>query len=175
LTFPRSLVLPPQWGMHTSPSLGAGRLAAIWVKRSHGGVMEPHPSGTLTPGRGLTGGVRGSSRRQVTLLSADHWRELTAALPGPPDPAIRRANLLLDGIDLRHSRGRVLRVGGARVRILGETRPCQQMEEACEGLLAALSPPWGGGAFGEVVDGGEVAVGDVVAWDALDGVAATSR
>jgi MOSC domain-containing protein YiiM len=146
-------------------SNGQGRVAAIWVKRSHGGVMERHAAGALEPGRGLAGGVRPGSRRQVTLLSSDHWRHLTASLPGPPDPALRRANLLLDGVDLRDSRGRVLRIGAGRVRILGETRPCQQMEDACAGLLAALSPPWGGGAFAEVLEGGPVVVGDPVAWE----------
>jgi MOSC domain-containing protein YiiM len=101
---------------------------------------------------------------------------LTAGLRVPPDPAIRRANLLLDGIDLRGSRGRVLRIGAARVRILGETRPCHQMEAACAGLLAALSPPWGGGAFGEVLDPGAIAVGDAAGWEeAAVADAATAR
>jgi MOSC domain-containing protein YiiM len=127
--------------------------------------MESHPSAMLEPGRGLAGGARSGSRRQVTLLAAEHWRSLTAHLPTPPDPAIRRANLLLEGIDLRGSRGRVLRLGAGRVRILGETRPCHQMEEACVGLRAALSPAWGGGAFGEVLDGGPLAVGDAVSWE----------
>jgi MOSC domain-containing protein YiiM len=51
------------------------------------------------------------------------------------------------------------------VRIFGETRPCHQMDEACPGLQAALSPPWGGGAFGEILDGGAIAVGSPVAWE----------
>ena len=70
----------------------------------------------------------------------------------------------MEGVDLEHSRGRILAIGGARIRIFGETRPCHQMDEACPGLQAALSPPWGGGAFGEIVSGGEVQVGSPVAW-----------
>jgi MOSC domain-containing protein YiiM len=101
----------------------------------------------------------------VTLMSLDRWRALTAALPGSPDPAIRRANLLIEGVDFEDSRGRVLRIGEARIRIFGETRPCQQMDEACPGLQAALAPPWGGGAFGEVLEGGEIAEGVVAAWE----------
>ena len=147
------------------PRVVPGRLAAIWIKRSHGGVMEPHVLAALEPGRGLAGGVRPGRLRQVTLLSADDWRARTEGLPNPPDPAIRRANLLLDGIDLRDSRGRVLRIGAGRVRIVGETRPCRQMDEACPGLQAALSPPWGGGTFGEVLEGGPIAVGDDVTWE----------
>jgi hypothetical protein len=32
-------------------------------------------------------------------------------------------------------------------------------------LQAAMRPHWGGGAFGEVVEGGTISVGDVVAWE----------
>jgi MOSC domain-containing protein YiiM len=86
---------------------------------------------------------------------------------------VRRANLLVDGVDLDDSRGRVLAIGGARVRIFGETRPCHQMDEACPGLQAALSPPWGGGAFAEVIESGVIAVGDAVTW--IDVPATTVR
>jgi hypothetical protein len=36
------------------------------------------------------------------------------------------------------------------------------MEMAAPGLQAAMSVPFGGGAFGEVLDDGEIAVGDAV-------------
>ena len=49
-----------------------------------------------------------------------------------------------------------------RVRIYGETRPCEQMERAAPGLQAAMTVPFGGGAFGEILDDGEIAVGDPV-------------
>ena len=39
------------------------------------------------------------------------------------------------------------------------------MDEAYEGLRAALDPHWGGGAFGEVLDDGDIAVGDAVSWE----------
>ena len=97
-------------------------------------------------------------------MSAEHWRELTAKL-GMLDPGMRRANLLLSAVDLRQSRGKTLRVGALRILINGETRPCEQMEEACPGLRAALSVPWGGGAFGEVLDDGIITIGDPASWD----------
>jgi hypothetical protein len=39
------------------------------------------------------------------------------------------------------------------------------MEEALPGLRAVMYADWGGGAFGEVLEGGTIAVGDVVAWE----------
>jgi len=141
-----------------------GQLIGIRVKRSHGGVMDERDRAELVAGRGIAGDATKGGRRQVTILSMDRWRALTAHLPGPPDPAIRRANLLIDGVDLDDSRGRILAIGEVRIRIFGETRPCHQMDEACPGLQAALAPPWGGGAFGEVLNDGEVRVGSPVAW-----------
>ena len=127
--------------------------------------MDAAAAAELVAGRGLRGNATQGGRRQVTIMSLDRWQALTAHLPGPPAPAVRRANLLVDGVDLDDSRGRVLRIGDARVRIFGETRPCHQMDEACPGLQAALSPPWGGGAFGEVIESGAIAVGAPVAWE----------
>jgi len=142
-----------------------GRLVGIWIKRVHRGPMDAADAAELVAGRGLRGDATQGGRRQVTIMSLDRWQALTSHLPGPPTPAIRRANLMVEGIDLDFSRERVLRIGDARVRIFGETRPCHQMDEACPGLQDALSPPWGGGAFGEVIEGGVIAVGSPVRWD----------
>ena len=39
------------------------------------------------------------------------------------------------------------------------------MDRAWEGLREALKPGWRAGAFAEVLDGGEIAIGEVVAWE----------
>jgi MOSC domain-containing protein YiiM len=137
----------------------------MWIKRMKGGPMDPVQHAVLESGRGLAGNANRGGRRQVTILARERWHEVQRALGAPLDPAIRRANLLISGIDLEHSRGRVLCIGGTRLRINGETRPCWQMEEAYPGLQTALDPHWGGGAFAEVLEGGEIRLGDTVAWE----------
>lgn len=141
------------------------RVVAIYCKRAHGGPMDPLEAGVLEAGRGLVGSADQGGRRQVTLISEERWAVLMAETGAELGFGARRANLVVSGIDLEESRGRVLRVGGCRLRIGGETRPCQLMEEAAPGLQAAMRKRWGGGAFAEVIEGGPVSVGDTVTWD----------
>lgn len=140
------------------------RLEQIWIKRMKRGPMDPVSRAQLKAGRGIVGNANQRGKRQVTLLSHRHWLELTSSLAEPIDPQKRRANLLISDVDLRDSRGKVLAIGAVRIRLFGDTRPCEQMEAAAPGLQAAMSIPYGGGAFGEVLDDGEIAVGDPVAF-----------
>jgi MOSC domain-containing protein YiiM len=140
-------------------------LVAIFIKRAKGGRMDAHLAAVLEPGRGLVGNADRGGRRQVTLLSEERWAELMREVGASLGPEARRANLIVSGIDLENTRGRVLYVGACRLRIGGETRPCEQMEQAAAGLQKAMRARWGGGAFAEVLDGGPVAVGDEVSWE----------
>jgi MOSC domain-containing protein YiiM len=143
----------------------AGRLEAIWIKRAHRGPMDPVPTGRLVAGRGLAGNADQGRRRQVTLIEKEAWDRLMEELGSAISPAARRANLMLSGIRLAETRDRILRVGGCRLRVGGETRPCERMDEALPGLRGAMRRDWGGGVFAEVLDDGEIAVGDEVEWE----------
>jgi MOSC domain-containing protein YiiM len=141
-----------------------GTLIAIFIKRAHTGPMDSASSAILDE-KGLVGNADRGGFRAVTLLSNERWDELMKAVKTTMDPQARRANLLLSGIDLENSRGRTLRIGGCRLRIGGETRPCELMEEAAPGLQDAMRTRWGGGAYATVMEGGPLAVGDSVMWD----------
>lgn len=138
------------------------QLEQIWIKRMHRGPMDPAPKADVVAGQGIVGNANQGGRRQVTIVSSKHWAKVTAPLGHTPDPRLRRANLLVSDIDFTDARGKILKIGSVRIRIFGETRPCEQMETAAPGLQAAMSVPFGGGAFGEVLDDGEIAVGDEV-------------
>ena len=139
------------------------RLEQIWIKRVRRGPMDPAERARVVAGRGIVGNANQGGKRQVTIVSSKHWSKVTAPLGDVPDPRLRRANLLVSDIDFTNdARGKILKIGNVRIRIYGETRPCEQMEDAVPGLQDAMSVPWGGGAFGEILDDGEIAVGDDV-------------
>ena len=148
------------------------RLEQIFIKRMKRGPMDPVQHARVVAGKGIVGNANQGGKRQVTIVSAKHWQEVTAPLGHTPDVKIRRANLLVSDVDFRDSHGKILKIGAVRVRIYGETRPCEQMEMAAPGLEAAMKVPFGGGVFGEILDDGEIAVGDPVE---LSSIPATDR
>lgn len=126
--------------------------------------MDPVHRAELVAGRGLVDNANQGGKRQVTLIERETWTRVTRELGVEVPPTARRANLMVSGVPLMESRGRTIRIAGCRVHILGETRPCGRMDEAHPGLRAALERDWRGGAYGEVLDDGEIGVGDEVRW-----------
>ena len=141
-----------------------GRLDTIWIKRMKRGPMDPVNQATLKVGYGLVGNADQGGKRQITLLEREIWKALMKQVQGSLPPSARRANLLVSGLSLAHSHKRILLVGRCRIRILGQTKPCERMDEAHPGLRVAMASHWAGGAFGEVLDDGDIVVGDGVSW-----------
>ena len=142
-----------------------GKLEAIWLKRTRGGPMDPVDEAVAVDGRGLESGADFGCDRHVTLIEREVFDRLKAEVDDSVEPVMRRANLLVSGIRLEGTGDRTLAVGDLRIQIRGETRPCERMEEACEGLRDALEPHWGGGAHGSVMNSATIAVGDEVRWE----------
>jgi MOSC domain-containing protein YiiM len=141
-----------------------GEILAIWLKRFRRGPMDPVQVAELVAGRGLVGNANQGGKRQVTLIDERAWRDAQTELGVEVPPSARRANILLRGINLENSRGKLLRLGDCLIRLIGETRPCEQMDEAQPGLKAALNDHWRAGAYGEILEGGTIRVGDAALW-----------
>lgn len=142
-----------------------GLLEAIWIKRAHRAPMKEVTEAVLVPGKGIEGDVNTSRRRQVTIIEREKWDEMMRELGANASPVGRRANFLVSGVKLAETRGKVLKVGGVRLVIGGETTPCERMDEYLPGLRAAMKPNWGGGVFAQVLDDGVVTVGDAVEFE----------
>lgn len=145
--------------------------------------MDPVDEATLVAGQGLVGSVGRSRRRQVTLLELENWTRCIAEVGSDANASRRRANIVVSGIALARTRGRMLRIGDVRLAVGGELTPCERMDEVHPGLQTALRPDWRAGVFAQVLAGGVIRVGDTIAWEEAeagpgqqrDPVAAVSR
>jgi MOSC domain-containing protein YiiM len=126
--------------------------------------MDSVRRAALRAGRGIVGNANQGGRRQVTIIAQQAWEDAVTDVGVRVEAIARRANLLVSGISLAKTRGRTLLIGGCRLLIRGETRPCERMDEAQAGLRAALGPGWRGGVLAEVLEDGEIEVGARVEW-----------
>jgi len=101
-------------------------------------------------------------KRQVTVLDLGGWNDACEALGEILDWQTRRANLLVEGLNLNESAGQFILIGQSVLEITQETDPCKRMEEAQPGLFSALNKNWRGGVCCRVISDGEVKIGDDV-------------
>ncbi|WP_326524432.1 MOSC domain-containing protein [Sphingomonas sp.] len=130
--------------------------------------MEVVEHARVTRETGIAGDYRGAMKgrphkRQVTLIEAGDWAAAIAEVGRGLPWQERRANLLVEGLDLPQAAGVRLCIGADVVlEITRETDPCERMEALAKGLRAALTPDWRGGACAMVIEEGEIAVGDTI-------------
>ncbi len=145
--------------------MAAGKLEDIWLKTAHGGPMQKVSAASLLKGKGIKDSADFGGRRQVTIIEKENWDLLCAQMGQDLDPSMRRANLMVSGVPLLDSESKVLQVGTIRIRVQGETRPCQMMDHACHGLREKMALMWRGGVWGDVLDEGQIGIGDAVDWE----------
>jgi len=133
------------------------------------GPIEVLESVHVSVEAGLSGDFRGavkpgrSAKRQVSLIERADWDAAMAELGVDHHWSVRRANLLVEGLDLPQRPGALVRIGESVVlEIMIECDPCSRMEEIEPGLKAALTPDWRGGALARVIEGGDIRLGDSI-------------
>ena len=137
-----------------------GRLKAIGRHAVPGGAMETVETAAVSIEDGVEGNVPTSRRRKVTVVAAEAWAAACAELGADLSWTLRRANLLVEGLDLPRQPGARLRIGGVVLEVTQETAPCALMDAQHPGLKAALTPDWRGGVSCRVVAAGRVTAGD---------------
>jgi MOSC domain-containing protein YiiM len=139
-----------------------GRVLAIALRcREKNKITEVREAAAEREG-GLVGDLAVQAYRGVTLLAAGHWAEVQKELNADLPWHTRRANVLVDAKRLGHLIGQEISVGDVRLKIEGETRPCDLMDKLHMGLKAALKPDFRAGVHGRVLQGGTIRVGDLV-------------
>jgi len=146
-----------------------GTLAGIARHAFPRGPMEVLEHVHVSVEAGLAGDFRGAvkpgrkAKRQVSLIERADWDAAMAELGVDYHWSARRANLLVEGLDLPQRAGAVVLIGAAvALEIMIECDPCSRMEEIERGLKAALAVDWRGGALARVISGGEIRVGDSI-------------
>jgi MOSC domain-containing protein YiiM len=140
-----------------------GRLVGIARRDEKRAPMETLEQADVSDQTGVARDSRGKAgERTVTVISARAWREVCTELGQEIPWTTRRANLLVDDIDLPRSDGPVIEVGKVRLKVMTEVNPCSRMDEQVAGLTAALTPEWRGGVGCTVLQGGSISIGDPV-------------
>ncbi len=140
-----------------------GRLAGIARREKKRAPMETLEQAEVSDQTGVAKDFRGKpGNRTVTVISTRAWRKVCAELGQDIPWTIRRANLLVDDIDLPRSVGQIIQIGEVRLEVTMEVDPCFRMEEQVKGLKAALTPDWRGGVGCTVLRNGAVSIGNPV-------------
>lgn len=144
-----------------------GKLLGIATRQKSRAPMDRHDAIGISVDAGLDGDLRGRSRgRNVTVLPLEGWEVACRELGCELDWTTRRANLLVEGVDLSASVGARLHIGGVVLEITEECEPCERMEAALAGLRGALRD-WRAGVSCRVIQAGEIRNGDAVELRAL--------
>lgn len=139
-------------------------------------------------GRGLVGDWTGAkpsnnpqgSKRQVTLIQAEHLPVLAALLKIPVDVQLLKRNLVVSGINLLATKGLFkdqsmhLTIGDVVLEITGPCEPCSKME-AVLGKGGYNAMRGHGGMTARIIRGGDLYVGDTITCSVSDGMQNTTQ
>lgn len=143
----------------------SGQLEWIGIRPARGEPMQALAQVMAAPGKGLDGDRfrgRPASKRQVTLIQAEHLDVMRSLLPGVNiTAALLRRNLVISGINLLALKGQTFRVGAALLQGTSICAPCSKMELAL-GTGGYNAMRGHGGICARVIEEGLLQIGDPV-------------
>ena len=152
-----------------------GRLEAIYLRPARGASCIQAESATATTNLGLIGDRTSNtpsrnplgSKRQVTLIQAEHLAVIAALIGKQVDAATLRRNLVVSGINLLAAKSLFkdqpmhLQIGDVILEITGPCEPCSKMEVTLgNGGYNAMRGH--GGVTAKVIKGGEIHLGESI-------------
>jgi len=152
-----------------------GRLDNIYLRPSKGVICVNTHRAEAIAGMGLKGDRASNypsrqpngSKRQVTLIQAEHFSVIEAFLNKSINPAFLRRNLVISGINLQATKSLFkdqliyVEIGDVILEVTGPCEPCSKMEiQFGKGAYNALRGH--GGMTARVIQGGVLKVGDQV-------------
>ena len=142
-----------------------GQVEWIGLCTSRRGAVRSVESVVAREGTGLDGdhhAANGSSKRQVTLIQAEHL-PVVASVTGRDavSPEMLRRNIVVSGINLLSLKDQKFRIGEALLEGTAPCVPCSRMEEVL-GTGGYNAMRGHGGICARVLEEGTVSVGDAV-------------
>ncbi|NOQ75103.1 MAG: molybdenum cofactor biosysynthesis protein [Crocinitomix sp.] len=143
-----------------------GKVIGIATCNEKGAAMVVNASANVTMAKGIGDDYRGALAdardRQVSIMSKESWDLACQELGSKLHWTMRKANLMISGIDLENSTGSILKIGDFFLEITGPLRVGSGMEQQYAGLKKALTPDWRSGVTAKVVQEGIVHEDDEV-------------
>lgn len=148
-----------------SPNPKSGKVVSIHRVAVKLGPTEELTAAPFVTNFGLEGDWRSRKNRgrQITLIEAEVLTALASALKlsAVPSGASRR-QVVVQGLILKETLGKRLRVGPLLVEVHDLCDPCSNMERMIAPGARALLDLSGGGVCGRVLEGGTLRPGDEV-------------
>ena len=152
----------------------AAKVVAIYIAARSGEPMESVSKVEAVAGKGLRGdrkfrdpsnAMKDTPNRELTLIESESIEAVNRDYVLRLDPIETRRNVLTRGVALNHLVGKEFTVGKVRARGLELCEPCKHLEAMTrEGIMRSLLHR--GGLRAEIIQGGDIAVGDPISTEA---------
>jgi MOSC domain-containing protein YiiM len=142
-----------------------GRVEGIFVTPEHGELPVAVPSVRAVAGQGLEGNRyffdQAPAGRAITLVAAEAVEALESEHGISLEPAATRRNVLTRGVDVNALVGKRFRVGDVECEGVELCEPCLHLQSMTQpGVIDGLVHR--GGLNADILEGGEISVGDAV-------------